>query len=202
MAYSYGGQIKLDQSIEFNNKTPLDIRAVVPTVSDLATMLNPYVGLLTYVQEINRVFCCKEVKADGTSIWSKLASDTGIPIYTTDMLSELDEQPTKYIHLKSDADLDDSIADNTFKTTINGNYADILFSALKQLQLEVARLKNSFVYGINSYTGTDTTLSYMQQQYTTDIEEEPLWAIDESDLTQAFDLYALDQLTPTTGITV
>lgn len=110
------------------------------------------------------------------------------------MLSELDEQPTKYIHLKSDADLDDSINDNTFKTTINGNYADILFSALKQLQLEVARLKNSFVYGINSYTGTDTTLSYMQQQYTTDIEEEPLWAIDESDLTQVFDLYAADQL--------
>lgn len=202
MAYSYGGQIKLDQSIEFNNKTPLDIRAVVPTVSDLATMLNPYVGLLTYVQEINRVFCCKEVKADGTSIWSKLASDTGIPIYTTDMLSELDEQPTKYIHLKSDADLDDSINDNTFKTTINGNYADILFSALKQLQLEVARLKNSFVYGINSYTGTDTTLSYMQQQYTTDIEEEPLWAIDESDLTQVFDLYAADQLQPATGITI
>lgn len=194
MAYSYGGQIKLDQSIEFLNKTPLDIRAVVPTVADLTAMPSPFIGLLTYVQELNRVFVCKEVKEDGTSLWTKLASDSGIPIYTAEMLENLDEQPEQYIHIKSDGDLGGSVTDKTFKTTINGDYADILFSALRALQTEVHKLKNSFIYGINSYNETDTALSAMQQQYTTDVDDEPLWAIDPADLTEVYELFELGQL--------
>jgi hypothetical protein len=41
-----------------------------------------------------------------------------------------------------------NIVNNTYSTSGNGTYIDILFSAIRSLQSEVARLKNSFYYGI------------------------------------------------------
>lgn len=104
----------------------------------------------------------------------------GLPVFTNEMLTKLgpENYPEKYIKIKDpETDLD-GIADN------GDTYLNILFSAVRSLQAEVARLKNSFKYGINSYTGTKTALSdnIGSKDMSEIIDEEPLWAVDQSDL--------------------
>lgn len=94
MAYSYGGQINLDQSIQFNNKAPLDIRVVVPTLEDLAQLESPYVGLITYVEEKETAYVCKKVGSKtGTSEWIKIKGKGSGGVYISDLRP--DEDPTQ-----------------------------------------------------------------------------------------------------------
>ena len=95
MAYSYGGQINLDQSIQFNNnKAPLDIRVTVPTLEDLAQIEQPYVGLITYVVEEETAYICKSVgSTTGTSEWIKIKGSGGSgSVYMGDIRPELDPE--------------------------------------------------------------------------------------------------------------
>lgn len=62
-----------------------------------------------------------------------------------------------------------------------------VFPIIRKLQAEVARLRNSFLFGINSYEETDTAQSRVVNGYAMP-EEEPLWAIDEDDLSKIEDL--------------
>jgi hypothetical protein len=96
------------------------------------------------------------------------------------MYDSLETKPSKYIIIPESDDLTGVVKNNTYTTTFNGNYVDILFSAIRSLQSEVARLKNAFKYGINSYTDTATAMSSVVQSP----DEEPLWAVDESDLSE------------------
>ena len=73
------------------------------------------------------------------------------------MYDSLNVKPEKYIVIPDESDLNGELTTNTYTTTKNGNYLDILFSAIRTLQSEVARLKNTFYYGIQSYTGEHTT---------------------------------------------
>lgn len=100
-----------------------------------------------------------------------------VPVYTTKMVEELHPQGD-YVSISDDTDLDKEIKNKTYYTSENGQLANILFSALRQLQAEVAMLKNSFKYGINSYKDKDTAFSGVLEDYFTDIEDEPLWTID------------------------
>jgi len=93
------------------------------------------------------------------------------------MVEELHPQGD-YVSIPDDTDLDKEIKNKTYYTSENGQLANILFSALRQLQAEVAMLKNSFKYGINSYKDKDTAFSGVLEDYFTDIEDEPLWTID------------------------
>ena len=59
----------------------------------------------------------------------------------------------------------------------------VIISAIRALQSEVAKIRNTFRFGINSYTGTDFHMSQTINEIGEDIEEnEPLWATEESDL--------------------
>ena len=102
----------------------------------------------------------------------------GVPMFTDKMLSELgkDQYPEKYIKIKDPID-DLSGADESGDT-----YLDVMFAAIRSLQAEVAKLRNSFKYGITSYTGKNTAMSEIID--TPEIEDEPLWTIDESDLSE------------------
>lgn len=99
----------------------------------------------------------------------------GVPVYTQKMLSELgyDNYPDKYLQIR---DFDEEIEEKE----LGESYLNILFSAIRSLQAEVSRLRNAFKYGINSYTGTNTAMSEIVD--TKGPEEEPLWAVDQSDL--------------------
>ena len=112
------------------------------------------------------------------------ALEQGIPIYTRSYADSLVEtDPERYIVIPDDSDIENSSVENkTYDTSINGPLANILFSAIRQLQSEISKIKNTFNYGIHSYSGTDTAMSRVEYGYSEDIEEEPLWAIDESEL--------------------
>jgi hypothetical protein len=75
------------------------------------------------------------------------------------------DKPDPYILIPDESDLSETKA---------GNYLDILFSAIRKLQAEVARLRNSFNYGIESYTGKDTAMSKVVSEYELQNDEEPL----------------------------
>jgi hypothetical protein len=90
----------------------------------------------------------------------------GIPILTQEMLDELPVEsfPKDYIKIPSESDI----------VNDNGDYLNILFSAIRKLQAEVAKLRNSFRYGISSYTGTDVAMSAIVSEYDNIEEDEPL----------------------------
>lgn len=122
--------------------------------------------------------------------WVRNRVGNGIPIYTQELIEELGINPKEdeYISIPSkDTDLNGSVTDKTYTTTMNGTYVDVLFSAIRALQSEVARLKNSFIYGIESYTGKQTAMSSIAGEYEGDPDEEPLWAVEEDGLSQLGD---------------
>lgn len=102
--------------------------------------------------------------------------ENSIPIYTMQMVEQLNPQGG-YITIPNKSDLSGEVQNFTYSTSENGQIANILFSALRQLQAEVARLKNSYLYGMNSYKNRDTAFSAVLSDYE-DESEEPLWAID------------------------
>lgn len=57
-----------------------------------------------------------------------------------------------------------------------------MFSAIRALQAEVAKLRNSFKYGMYSYTDTKTAMGAVEREYIDLSANEPLWAIDEQEL--------------------
>ena len=108
---------------------------------------------------------------------SSSESSNTIPIYTRQMAQELNPQGD-YITIPGNSDFDEEITDNVYRTSKNGELPNIIFSALRQLQAEIARLKNSFIFGFNSYKNRNTAFSSVLDDYAEDESEEPLWAID------------------------
>lgn len=194
-SYNYGGQIIFDQSIDFRNKAPLDIRVSVPSLSDLDKIENPYIGLVTYVSESEQIYVCKGFNAQKKAIWSSPAA--GIPVYDQEIIDEISKNNNgivpndKYISvMNKETDLLGYSAGTSYKLSGEGNYADILFKAVRELQNEVTRLRNSFKYGITSYQGTATAMSEALTDDITSEEQaefdEPIWAIDENNLSSVY----------------
>lgn len=107
----------------------------------------------------------------------KKSQTNSIPVLTEQMAREQNIQEP-YISIPDESDLDVEVENHTYQTQENGQLANILFSALRQLQAEVARLKNSFAYGITSYKDGNTAFSSVLSDYEDVESEEPLWAID------------------------
>ena len=152
-------------------------------------------GMLVYVinddSNVHTYQWFPDESGDQNKEWkrSKMGGGDSIPIYDSAKLEELgDAAEDDYIFIPSKSDGNGEVVGNTYTTTKNGNYIDVLFSAIRQLQSEVARLRNAFNYGIYSYSGTDTAMSRVQGVYEGDPDEEPLWAIDEDGLSLQKDL--------------
>lgn len=110
----------------------------------------------------------------------------GLPSLTDIKINELKQEgllPNEYISISSNDDLNGEITNNIITTSKNGTYIDILFQAIRSLQSEVAKLKNTFYYGIQSYNGTDTASSNIILNNEQE-EKEPLWAMDPEDLSE------------------
>lgn len=117
--------------------------------------------------------------------WTRSRVGGGFPVVNQEMIDEMGLDPTKdeYISIPSiNKDLYGKVEQNTYKTTINSTYVDVLFQAIRQLQSEVARLRNSFRLGIESYNGTTTAMTTTVDDYSELPEEEPIWAVDEDGL--------------------
>ncbi len=76
------------------------------------------------------------------------------------------------------------------KTSSEGNDSvnTTVLAMIEALQTEVARLRNSFKYGITSYQGQDTAQGEVTNGMLDVDDKEPLWAIEESDLNYLSDL--------------
>ena len=128
-------------------------------------------GMLAYVKSEQKHYTYqnkswKEAKFGG--------SGGGIPIYTQSMYDEVTPKPEQFITIR------DPYPEQNKQ---NLSYLDNLFSAIRSLQAEVAKLKNSFKYGINSYNETNTAMSSVMEE-TTETENEPLWALEEDSLSE------------------
>ena len=58
----------------------------------------------------------------------------------------------------------------------------VMLNAIRSLQSEVVKLRNSFKYGVTSYKDTKTVMSNVLHEYNSTEAQEPLWATDESEL--------------------
>lgn len=112
---------------------------------------------------------------------SGIGTLAGIPIYTKEIIDSVDPDDIldKYILIADKQN--DLKAKPSRVVKEDGSYVDILFSAIRALQSEVAKIKNSFKYGINSYTDENTLISSISDGIN-DPDDEPLWAVDEEDL--------------------
>lgn len=186
--------ILFPESLQRNNpKYPIadsnDIKGGIWTVDQVSELealkqanspkLKP--GILAYVTSLEVYY-----QWNGTNwILAQLGGGTGdgIPVLTKEKYDDLTTKPTDYLSIADAFATEGSVTNNTYTTSINGTYIDILFSAIRSLQSEVARLKNTFYYGIQSYNGTDTASAHMILSEEQE-EKEPLWAIDPEDLSE------------------
>lgn len=184
----------------------------VATLSDLYTLPtyvlstsgnntnNDAIGKIIYVTSEDKYYkltsWSNRTSSDGWEIFnSGSGSNDGIPIYNQTMLDEKgDALPENYITIP-DKETDLTGTTTSREIQQSGTYVDILFSAIRKLQSEVARLKNSFQYGINSYNDTNTLMSTVVDGYT-DPDEEPLWCIEPEDLSLIYELEATTDLDP------
>ena len=159
----------------FTINEDIDIKGGIWTVNDISE-LNQIpenklsVGMLAYITSLEVYF-----QYTNNKTWSKAAfNSSGIQMYTQSMYNELQDKPENYI----------LIEDNL--TTVQNENLDMVSSmlqAIRALQAEVAKLKNSFKYGINSYTETKTSMSSIMAEGQENANE-PLWALEEEDLSE------------------
>ena len=134
----------------------------VQTVEDLSRINNALIsnGMLVWVEKSKSYY----KYTNGT--WSILsASASGTPLLTTAQITALRNQgvlPDNYIWIRSKDDIDleqEGVVNKTYTTSKNGSYIDILFQAIRQLQTEVAKMRNTFKYGMYSCTNKEMAVS-------------------------------------------
>ncbi len=166
----------------------------VQTVDDLSKINKALIstGMLVWVEKSKSYY--KYTNGEWTIL---SASASGTPLLTSAQIKVLKEQgvlPENYIWIRTKGDSDfieGEVTNNTYKTSNNGNYIDILFQAIRQLQTEVAKMRNTFKYGMYSCTNKEMAVSNVVNEMKTTPAEEPLWAIEEDGLSY---VYALDFL--------
>ena len=209
MGKLYNGSIPIEQVFKFQQDAPLEDRVAVKTKEDLS-LIRPYKGLLTYVEE-ERAYYSYTENEQGEYEWQKAnlggLDGESTPVLTSQQIQYLYENqklPENYINI-GDPTIQGSPVSNTISIQENsGDYRQIIFSAIRALQSEVAKLKNTFYYGIRSLNNGQTAGSEIINS-SEEEEAEPLWAYDPEDLSEITDL-SLDingscQLTPSSNFT-
>ena len=165
----------------------------------------PESGDLVFIKNNEKIYIYKN------QTWEDITIDKetlGIPIYDMSKVAELVQKgklPDDYIVIPDVSELNYQ-GSRVYEPGNDGTYLDILFSAIRSLQAEVARLRNSFKYGMFSYTGKETAMSSVMSDWNSTQEVEPLWAVEESDLSPIdnviLDISNLHTLVPTENVIV
>lgn len=140
----------------------------------------PYEGTVIAVKSIGEGNITKYIFENKK--WREDIKPTGIPIYSDDQIKDMLEVPSDYIEIPDTRVLGREVSPGE-------SYIRSLFSAIRALQAEVLKLKNSFNLGINSCVNDETASSRILYDLDDVEEEEPLWAVQESELSE---LYSLD----------
>ena len=140
----------------------------------------PYEGTVIAVKSIGEGNITKYIFENKK--WREDIKPTGIPIYSDDQIKDMLEVPSDYIEIPDTRVLGREVSPGE-------SYIRSLFSAIRALQAAVLKLKNSFNLGINSCVNDETASSRILYDLDDVEEEEPLWAVQESELSE---LYSLD----------
>lgn len=154
----------------------------IPTYQSPSDIPEDFQGDLVYIKSEKTLYTKDEdtgewepIEAKATIDPSLIPNANGIPIYTREMVESMSPAPEDYISVPSESELYQEEPGG------NGYYIDILFSAIRSLQAEVAKLRNTMKYGLYSYTGRDTAMSRVVSENDA-LDNEPLWATTEDDL--------------------
>ena len=192
MGKIYTGSVPIEQIFQFKQDAPLEDRVAVKYKTDLE-LIRPYKGLITYVEEDNTYYTYS-LNKQGQYEWQEASfgsggKGTGVPVYTSqqiESLSEEDKLPDSYINI-GNPEIEGSPRTDTISVQENsGDYKQIIFKAIRSLQTEIAKLKNTFYYGISSLNEGQTTGSEIINSVEEE-EKEPLWAYDPEDLSEITD---------------
>ena len=185
---------------------PIDSRMVVEYIDDLTTVWNSdapaYEGMVVSVLEDGNIYVLRNVDFTNINNWKKQGSDNSggsgvskysLPVMTEEMKNEALLDPnsgfdadSSYISVDDGSSLSGETYNNTI-TSVNGSYLYIMMNTIRSLQAEVAKLKNTFQYGIHSYNNEVTAKSSVLDQYDETLMDEPLWALDPSMMSEVFD---------------
>lgn len=110
----------------------------------------------------------------------------GIPVLDKEWLEKLKANntlPDKYVAIPNEYELKGKADPIQYEDSGNGYYLDIIFNTLRALQSKINKIENTFKYGIYSYSDERTAISsILGDDYNKTKENEPLWATEESDL--------------------
>ena len=184
---------------------PIDSRMIVEYISDLTTVWNSdapaYEGMTVSVLEDGNLYTLRDKNFSDFSNWKKQGSDNSgsgiskysLPVMTDEMKNAALDDPnsgfnsdSSYISVDDGSSLNGETVSNNI-TSVNGTYLYIMMNTIRALQAEVAKLKNTFQYGIHSYNNEVTAKSSILDQYDETLMDEPLWALDPYMMSEVFD---------------
>ena len=182
---------------------PIDSRMVVEFISDLTTVWNSdapaYEGMAVSVLEDGNIYVLRNKDFSDFNNWKKQGSDGSaiskysLPVMTEEMKNAALADPqsgfkedSSYISIDDGSSLSGETTSNNI-TAVNGTYLYIMMNTIRALQAEVAKLKNTFQYGIHSYNNEVTAKSSVLDQYDETLMDEPLWALDPYMMSEVFD---------------
>ena len=208
MPQTYNGSINFPSNFDVQTTAPLDARFVVDSKDDLTngSIKSPYQGLVVNIKGTSELWILKTQGIEESHDINNWELSTGsnnsnnlskysIPVMTPKMAEDATNDPDvdfdgsedPYILTDYNAESLSGESNNQIITSVNGTYLDIMMRSIRALQSEVARLKNSFEYGIDSYKGEDTAKSKQLDDYRNISTDEPLWAIDPGYLSEVPD---------------
>lgn len=195
MSKTFRGDIVFPTNFDVQVTKPLDARLVVDSYEDLTngSIEAPYQGMVVNIKGTSELWILKTSGIDNShnpDNWELVTgSSTGdgnglskysLPVMTQEMADEATLDP--------DVDFDGSedpyilVGDPYESAESNKDMYLSLISdmarAIKALQAEVTRLKNTFEYGIDSYTDERTAKSRVLGELTDTEAEEPFWSLD------------------------
>ena len=195
--------ITFGSGFNITSEGPIDSRMVVEYIDDLTTVWNSdapaYEGMSVSVIEDGNIYVLRNKDFSDINNWKKQGSDgSGIgkyslPVMTEEMKNAALADPQSgfnedsgYISIDDGSSLGGETTSNNI-TAVNGTYLYIMMNTIRALQAEVAKLKNTFQYGIHSYNNEVTAKSSVLDQYDETLMDEPLWALDPYMMSEVFD---------------
>jgi hypothetical protein len=154
-----------------NNNLSLKGVMVVDKIENLtdSTLEDVYQGMVVSVLEDNSLYILLTY-SDSNREWKKVGSEGGgsgigkysLPVMTEEMKTAALSDPNSgftadsgYISVDDGSSLSGETTSNNI-TAVNGTYLYIMMNTIRTLQAEVAKLKNTFQYGIHSYNNEVT----------------------------------------------
>ena len=186
---------------------PIDSRMVVEYIDDLTNVWDSespsYKGMVVSVIEDGNIYILRDVDFTDLNNWKKIDPESfvggsglgeySLPVMTEDMRNAALADPNSgfdennsYISIDDGSSLSGETTSNNI-TAVNGTYLYIMMNTIRALQAEVAKLKNTFQYGIHSYNNEVTAKSSVLDQYDETLMDEPLWALDPYMMSEVFD---------------